>query len=114
MQTMKYLFIILLFISCKKDIELQDVFPSSVIINDTLPADGSSTTIVKVELPVNSDPAKRGVVFSASNGSIIDAQQGKLVVKATFENGKLVASFCDMKFTGSSTTLIGSGRLICN
>ncbi|MCU7549859.1 Ig-like domain-containing protein [Chitinophagaceae bacterium LB-8] len=91
MKNIKYLLIILLFISCNKKVELQDVFTSSEVINAMLPADGSSTTEVKVELPVDSDPSKRGVVFSASNGSIVGAQQGKLVVKANFENGKLIA-----------------------
>jgi hypothetical protein len=40
--------------------------------------------------------------------------EDKKRMNITFENGKMVASFCDMKFSGQSLKLIGSGRLVCN
>jgi hypothetical protein len=91
MQKARFILTVLLLISCRKEIEIRDVFSSFEIINKTLPADGSSTTEVRVELPVDSDPSKRGVIFSASNGSIVGSQLGKLLVKADFDNGKLIA-----------------------
>lgn len=86
-----FLCLIIISLSCKKDVSVVKVFTNFQIKDKNLPADGSSTTEVSVELPLDSDPAKRGVAFSATNGSIVNSQQGKLIVKADFNNGKLVA-----------------------
>jgi hypothetical protein len=91
MKISPFLCLIVISLSCRKDVSVGKVFTNFQIKDKNLPADGSSTTEVSVELPIDSDPAKRGVAFTATNGSIVNALQGKLIVKADFDNGKLVA-----------------------
>ncbi|MGZ5244265.1 MAG: hypothetical protein ACXWDO_10435 [Bacteroidia bacterium] len=51
-------------------------------------------------------------VLLGGNWYYASGTEGKRM-NITFENGVMVATFCEVKFTGQSLTLTGSGRLIC-
>lgn len=103
MNNIKYL-LILAFLAhaCSSEPELEDILSNLSFNTTTLLADGSSSAIVSVELPLESSSDRRSVKFDISNGAFSDGSKSK-VVKATFEEGILLS-----KIGFSSTTKPGS------
>lgn len=81
---------VMLFASCGKKIDTNDVLESLSLSTTTVNADGSSTVEITAVLNSAASADKRNVVITATGGDLVGGTSGKLIVPATFVNGQLV------------------------
>jgi uncharacterized repeat protein (TIGR01451 family) len=91
----KYLILILIIItsSCKPDMVTIDKVISGLTISNRTPyADGTTIIYMSAQLNSNTDADKRNVIFEASAGSFVKANDTLITQPATFVNGSLIAT----------------------
>jgi hypothetical protein len=86
-----YPLITICFISCIKDVKIEDVFEEIKSDKMEIVADGQSTSIIKLILNKKASPDRKNVLFSTDRGVFTSTGENKATVKASFEDGKLIA-----------------------
>ncbi|TDO94939.1 hypothetical protein [Flavobacterium sp. 245] len=84
-------FSVLLLFSCTPSADIDQVFTDFSISAEEIPADGQSMVNITVKLNDKTDVDRRNVIFKTSGGIFISSSKDTEVIKAEYEQGRLVA-----------------------
>jgi hypothetical protein len=88
--TLTFIAMLLVLISCSKDVTTEDVLTNLTVSAATIPADASSSVKLSVTLPNDSSTDRRSVIYTCTSGTFENGAK-TYTAKAAFENGVLVA-----------------------
>jgi hypothetical protein len=80
-----------LLLSCKKEVNVNDILTNLKLSKTQVLADGQTTVSISVTMSGKSSSDRRTVVFTASSGVFTVSGTGKQTVKAEFDNSEIVA-----------------------
>lgn len=91
MKLIIFILITICSVSCIKEVKIENVFQKMTADKMELVADGQSTSTIKLILNKEASQDRKNVLFSTDRGVFTSTGETKALVKASFEDGELIA-----------------------